>query len=103
MKIEKWNEERDGMLTELSMRRKLKELGYETTRYVYSPGTNFSPHTHGVDKIDAVLAGRFRLTMNGESVVLEAGDAIYVPRGVEHSAEVIGDDPVISLDAIRRM
>ena len=102
MKIEKWNEESDGMLTELSMRRKLKELGYEMTRYVYAPGTYFSPHTHGVDKIDAVLAGRFQLTMNGESVVLEAGDSLYVPRGVEHSAEVIGDDPVISLDAIRR-
>ena len=102
MKIEKWNEENDGMLTELSMRRKLKELGYEMTRYVYAPGTYFSPHTHGVDKIDAVLAGRFQLTMNGESVVLEAGDSLYVPRGVEHSAEVIGDDPVISLDAIRR-
>ena len=53
------------------------------------------------DKIDAVLAGRFRLVMQGRSAVLEAGDAIEVPGGVLHSAEVIGDSPVVSLDAIK--
>ena len=51
--------------------------------------------------LDAVLAGRFRLVMQGRSAVLEAGDAIEVPGGVLHSAEVIGDSPVVSLDAIR--
>ena len=65
------------------------------------PGTCFPPHSHTVDKIDAVLAGRFRLVMQGRSAVLEAGDAIEVPGGVLHSAEVIGDSPVVSLDAIR--
>jgi mannose-6-phosphate isomerase-like protein (cupin superfamily) len=55
-----------------------------------------------VDKIDAVLAGRFRMTMLGESVVLERGDCLAVPQGVLHSAEVVGDAPVVSLDAVRR-
>jgi quercetin dioxygenase-like cupin family protein len=54
-----------------------------------------------VDKIDAVVSGRFRLTLEGESVVLEAGDSIEVPRGAVHSAEVVGDEPVVSLDAVR--
>jgi len=34
--------------------------------------------------------------------VLRAGDWIDVPRGVTHNAMVIGDEPVISLDAVRR-
>ncbi len=54
-----------------------------------------------MDKIDAVLSGRFRLTLEGEAVVLEPGDSIEVPRGAVHSAEVVGDEPVVSLDAIR--
>ncbi len=83
------------------MRRKLERRGYAVSRYVYPPGTVFPPHTHGVDKIDGVLAGRFRMTMQGESVVLEAGDCLAVPRGVVHSAEVVGSEPVVSLDAIR--
>jgi mannose-6-phosphate isomerase-like protein (cupin superfamily) len=33
-------------------------------------------------------------------VVLEAGDCLVVPGGVVHSAEVVGDEPVVSLDAV---
>ena len=55
-----------------------------------------------MDKIDAVVAGRFRMTMGGTSVVLGPGDRLAVPRGTRHAAEVVGDETVISLDAIRR-
>ena len=71
-------------------------------RWVYSPGTVFETHTHDVDKLDGVLAGRFALTMFGRTIVLEAGDALRVPRGAAHRAEVIGDEPVVSLDGIAR-
>ena len=100
MKIERWNAEKDGVLSEQAMRRKLEQLGYQVTRYAYSPGTFFPSHTHATDKIDAVLSGSFRISMGKDSIVLRAGDFIHVPRGAEHSAEVIGDDPVVSLDAV---
>jgi len=100
MKIERWNPDKDGVLSEPAMRRKLEQLGYRVTRYVYPQGTFFPSHTHLSDKIDAVLSGSFRITMGKDSVVLRAGDFIHVPKGAEHSAEVIGDDPVVSLDAV---
>ena len=83
------------------MRAKLENLGYRVSRYVYPPGTVFPAHRHAVDKIDGVLSGRFRMQMHGKSLVLEAGDLLVVPRGVEHSAEVVGDQPVVSLDAVK--
>lgn len=83
------------------MRRKLEARGYAVTCYVYPPGTYFPDHTHGVDKIDGVLSGRFRMSMNGTSVVLAAGDCLAVPRGLVHRAEVVGNEPVVSLDAVR--
>jgi mannose-6-phosphate isomerase-like protein (cupin superfamily) len=58
-------------------------------------------HTHGSDKIDAVVSGRFRMTLDGHAMVLEAGDCLAVPRGAVHSAEVVGEEPVVSLDATR--
>ena len=101
MQVEHWDATVDGELSEAALRRKLERRGYRVTRYVYPPGTYFPQHSHSVDKIDAVLAGRFRLVMAGQTSVLEAGDAIEVPRGVLHSAAVIGDTPVVSLDAIK--
>jgi quercetin dioxygenase-like cupin family protein len=98
--VERWNTAAEGSLTEAAMRRKLETLGYSVSRYDYPPGTVFSSHTHGVDKIDAVLAGRFRVTLPSGAVVLEAGDLVRVPRGVEHSAEVVGRETVVSLDAV---
>jgi len=100
-RVERWAQKRDGPLSEAALRRKLEQHGYRVARYRYLPGTCFSAHTHGVDKIDAVLSGRFRMTVEGESVVLEAGDCLAVPRGTVHTAEVIGDEPVVSLDATR--
>jgi len=101
MQIEHWDETRDGKLTEASMRRKLEDRGYNVSKYVYPPGTYFPEHDHGVDKIDGVLSGRFRMAMKGGRVVLEAGDLLVVPKHTFHSAEGVGEEPVVSLDAVR--
>lgn len=100
--IENWNTEIDGELNEANMRAKLEARGYQVNRYVYPPGTSFPDHTHEVDKIDAVLSGQFKMTMSGQSLVLTAGDCLEVPCGVVHSAEVVGSEPVVSLDAVKK-
>jgi len=102
MQIEHRDESRDGPLSEAAMRQKLEDRGYSVSRYVYPPGTFFPPHDHGVDKIDAVLSGRFRMTIQDREVVLEAGDLLVVPKHATHTAEVVGEQSVVSLDAVRR-
>ena len=99
--VRHWNPAADGELTEAALRTRLESLGYLVMRYVYPPGTAFPEHTHPVDKIDAVLSGRFRLIVAGHHVILGPGDWIAVPRGVRHSATVVGDEPVVSLDAVK--
>jgi quercetin dioxygenase-like cupin family protein len=101
MNLEHWDEQRDGRPTEEGMRARLEGRGYQVSRYIYRPGTCFPEHTHAINKIDAVVSGRFRMTVDGQEVILEAGDAIELPRGTVHSAEVVGDEPVVSLDATR--
>ena len=97
----RWDSSVDGVLNESSLRQKLEDRGYRVSSYTYSPGTYFSDHKHGQSKIDAVLSGTFRMGMYGEFVDLGPGDWIEVPAGVTHSAEVIGNEPVVSLDAIK--
>lgn len=98
--VEHWVPETDGELNEQNLRAKLAARGYSVHRYTYPPGTSFPEHTHDTDKIDAVLSGRFRLVMEGQEVTLQAGDCLAVLRGTRHSAEVIGNEPVVSLDAV---
>lgn len=101
MQIEHWDEKRDGVLNEANMRGKLEDQGYSVSRCGYPPGTFFPEHEHAANKIVGVLAGRLRITLGGGEVILEPGDCLGVPRGTMHSAEVVGDEPVISLDAMR--
>src|SRR5262245_53704903 len=101
MAVRRWNPAADGPVSEAALRARLETLGYRVARYTYEPGTVFPDHTHGVDKIDAVISGRFRLVVSGHMAVLGPGDWVEVPRGTVHNATVLGDDPVVSLDAVR--
>lgn len=101
MKVQKWNPDAEGPLSEPALIHKLEKLGYCCTCYTYPPGTVFQEHSHEIDKIDAVLSGKFKLSMAGKSVTLEAGDYLLVPKNMIHRAEVIGDESVVSIDAVK--
>lgn len=100
MAVQRWHAA-DGPVTEQALRAKLESLGYRIARHVYEPGTVLPDHTHGVDTIDAVVSGRCRLVVGGHLAVLGPGDWVAIPRGSAHSAAVIGDEPVVSLDAVK--
>ena len=101
MEVHSWRPG-DGALSQQALKNKLQQLGYVVTRYVYPPGTYFPNHTYNVAKIDAVISGQFRITTGDDSAILKPGDFVRVPRGAEHSAEVVGSEPVISLDAVKQ-
>lgn len=60
----------------------------------HPPGDSADLHTHEEDHILVMRSGRMRWTVDGETVESGAGDVILVPSGVEHSFEVLGDEPV---------
>lgn len=101
MNAERWDEAREGWLSEAALRRKIEALGYIVSRYVFPRRTRFETHTHEVERIDAVLSGRLRVSFGARSFILAPGDYICVPAGAEHEAEVIGEENVILFDAIK--
>jgi len=90
-----------GEVGEAAMRRRLEAEGFHVSLYHYPPGTYFPPHTHSVNKKDTVLRGRLKIGWEGGATILEAGDMIEIPAGFSHSAEVVGDETVVSLDATK--
>jgi quercetin dioxygenase-like cupin family protein len=98
LEVEHWDNSW-GEMNEQTLRRRLEADGYSVSRYDYAEGTHFAEHTHAFDKKDAVVRGRFAIRAEGRSFVLGPGDALAIPAGTIHSAEVIGLETVVSLDA----
>jgi len=101
MEVEHWNENW-GVLNEQNMKNKLENEGFSVVVYTYLPGTYFPEHSHSIDKKDTVISGQFRMTAMGKEFILGPGDMLLVPANIVHTAEVIGKNPVVSLDATKK-
>ncbi|WP_143711360.1 cupin domain-containing protein [Magnetococcus marinus] len=83
-----------------AMEQEMRQLGCYPITYHYAPNSYFAPHTHGVDKIVGVVAGCFLLRLQGQRVELGPMQGVRVPALVRHDAEVVGEETVISVDAL---
>ncbi|CAD7698392.1 unnamed protein product [Ostreobium quekettii] len=102
LKVEKWDERRDGSLSKASVAEKLRKQGYTTNFYTFNPGTVFPDHSHQCHKKDSIVSGRMLFRMKGEEIVLQPGDMLEVPKGATHYAAVVGADPVVFVDASKK-
>lgn len=63
-------------------------------RVDFAPGANFPAHRHPGEEIIYVLSGTLEYGVEGRpAVTLRAGDVLFVPAGVFHSARNIGTTP----------
>lgn len=93
--------EHSGIAALLKLRDRLEAEGYRVTLHLLAPGTSFSAHCPCESRIDAVFCGQLRVVSAGRVRMLGPGDWMEVPAGIEMSAEVVGDAPVLGLDATR--
>ena len=60
-------------------------------RVDFAPGARFPAHRHPGEEIIYVLSGTLEYELEGQPpVTLEAGDVLFVPTGVFHSARNLG-------------
>ena len=100
IRLERWHPS-DGPITEKRMMGVMESEGYEVASYVYRAGTVFGPHEHAQDKCDGVVQGVLRVVVGDETFDLGSGDRLYLPAGTRHSAQVVGNETVLSLDGTR--
>jgi quercetin dioxygenase-like cupin family protein len=63
-------------------------------RVDFAPGASFPAHRHPGEEIIYVLSGTLEYGVEGRpAVTLRAGDVLFVPAGVFHSARNIGTTP----------
>jgi quercetin dioxygenase-like cupin family protein len=100
MRIDRWDPRRDGPVTEGALRQKVESCGYEVSTFAWPAGTVVPAQTQDRERVDAVVAGIVKITLDGESAILTAGDMVYVPRGAIRRVEVVGAATAHCLDAI---
>lgn len=101
IKLEHWDRAIEGDLTADGLMRKLAVLGYDSQQKTLRPGESLSDKKIQIDTIDAVVQGKLKVSLEGESRILSPGDCLFIPKGLVTSVEVVGDKPVICLEGTR--
>jgi quercetin dioxygenase-like cupin family protein len=100
MRIDRWDARRDGPVTEAALRQKVASNGYQVSTFAWPAGTIVPAQAQPRERADAVVTGVVKITLDGESAILTAGDIVYVPRGSIRRVEVVGSNTAHCLDAV---
>src|SRR4051795_5784369 len=100
MHIERWDPRRDGPITEAALRKKIESYGYQVSMLAWPEGTIVPAQAQSLERVDAVITGFIRITLDGESALLTAGDLVYVPRGAVRRVEVVGSTAAHCIEAV---
>jgi len=57
--------------------------------FTLEAGSEIPTHSHSHEQVGYILAGRLRLTIEGESRLVEPSDSYAVPPNVSHHAQVL--------------
>jgi mannose-6-phosphate isomerase-like protein (cupin superfamily) len=102
MQVNRWDQLSDGTLTEAALQQKLRGLGYDPLPRSNPTGAIVSARVHHRERAEAVLAGLVKVTIDDESVILTAGDIVFVPREAARRIEPVGSAPVLCIEAVCR-
>lgn len=90
-----------GQITINKIRARLEQEGLRPYRFDMVPGDVYGDHAHPEAEIRWVVSGRMRILVNQEELILEPGDRLDLAANVVHSADVFGEEVVVTLCASR--
>lgn len=70
----------------------LQGPNFAMRRFVMGPGGGMPEHTNTVEHEQYVLRGRARISIDGEEFEVQAGDAVFIPEGVPHWYQNVGEE-----------
>jgi quercetin dioxygenase-like cupin family protein len=90
-----------GQVTINKIRARLEREGLSPFRFDMIPGDSYPDHSHSEAEIRWVASGKMRIVIRNEEIVLGPGDRLDLAPKVAHSADVVGDDVVVTVAASR--
>jgi quercetin dioxygenase-like cupin family protein len=68
-----------------AVRRDWRARGFSCKTFTDPPGREWNDFVHAADELVTVIDGRLRCLMNGKTHEIEAGDELFIPKGIRHS------------------
>ncbi len=62
-------------------------------KFRIEPGGSMPNHTNTVEHEQYILSGRARIGLGEEVIVVQKDDVIFIPAGLPHWYETVGDEP----------
>lgn len=61
--------------------------GYSCEPFTDPPGREWNDFCHATNELVTVVEGKLALTVGGETMICEAGDEVFIPKGAVHSVK----------------
>ena len=71
--------------------------GMMTVQFDFEEGSIGYLHTHPHEQVGYVVKGRFEITLEDETTIIEAGDTYYVPSGAEHGVVALEEGVLLDV------
>lgn len=101
LKVEHWDPKTDDLLSKQSMLQKIMIRGYKCQPVGYPPSSVLPDKNADVETVCALYQGEMKLIIEGESMLLRAGDCIYIPPATTWGAEVVSARDVLGFEGVR--
>jgi quercetin dioxygenase-like cupin family protein len=82
------------------MRQRLDTQHMTVVRYQYKPEACFPSHSHPEEQVVLVLRGEIEFTVADLRARVAAGSVLVIPPFAVHSASVVGDSPVETVNVL---
>ena len=69
---------------------------------LFKTGAEGATHTHAHVQCSYVLSGKFRYTVDGESVIMQSGDSIVVPSKAPHGTLCLEEGTLLDIFTPKR-
>lgn len=93
--ITRWDELAQEKLTEMVSRKVISGAKHTMAQVWFKKGALVARHVHDSEQITYVLDGAVRCVVDGEDLVVRAGEVVVIPSGVAHQMEALDDTLVI--------
>jgi len=94
--ISRWDEMSLERINEMVSRKVIAGARQTLVQLWLKRGALVARHSHSGEQITYVLDGALRYGVDGEDVLVRAGDVLVIPPGAKHQVTVLEDSLVIS-------